>query len=204
MSGKAWLSWSRIDGRALEAVLGLALLLVGLFGALFPLLGVTGPFPPVDSREVRIDDLTQVPGAASAGDVTLRGTHTGELAFSHPDFIERLLLALPGLVQTLLLLVMLELLLRMARTLRDGDVFVAQNARRLGVVAVALAVTGTLVPLVTTVTTDLLVSGTDVASAVPVSYELSVPYVLLALLVAATAEAFRQGTRLRADTEGLV
>lgn len=37
--------WTRIDSHALELTLGLALLLVGLFQALFPLLGVTGPFP---------------------------------------------------------------------------------------------------------------------------------------------------------------
>ncbi|WP_433177046.1 DUF2975 domain-containing protein [Actinoallomurus sp. CA-150999] len=204
MSGKPWQMWSRSDNRALEAVLGLALLLVGLSGVLLPILRVTGPLPPAHTREVELDDVTRSPAVIASGGASLRGTRTGELAFAHPDLTERLLLVLPGVTRALLLLVILELLRRMVRSLRDGDVFIAQNTRRLGVIAVAVLVLATLIPLVDTVTTTILVSGTQLSSKVPIAYELSGPYVLLALLLAAAAEAFRQGARLRADTEGLV
>ncbi|MEV0704209.1 hypothetical protein AB0I53_40715 [Saccharopolyspora sp. NPDC050389] len=50
-------TWTRIDNRILEAAVGLGSLLVGLFGVLFPILGVTGPLPPVDTREVRLAEV---------------------------------------------------------------------------------------------------------------------------------------------------
>ncbi|QKW36905.1 hypothetical protein HUT06_25165 [Actinomadura sp. NAK00032] len=92
----------------------------------------------------------------------------------------------------------------MVRTLRDGDVFVTQNVRRLGVIAPAILTIATIVPLTDTVTPHLLVSGTALAPKVPTTYELSGPPLLLGFLAAATAEAFRQDARLRADTQGLV
>ncbi|GAB3958136.1 hypothetical protein GCM10029978_002420 [Actinoallomurus acanthiterrae] len=204
MSGKPWQTWSRNDSRILEAVLGLALLLVGLSGVLVPVLRVAGLLSSAHTREVQLGDLGQVPAAISSRGVTLRGVRTGELAFAHPGLAERLLLVLPEVARALLLLVILALLRRMIRSLRDGDVFIARNARRLGVIAAAVLVLATLIPLVDAVTTTLLVSGTHLSPKISITYEVSGPYVLLALLVAAAAEAFRQGTRLRADSEGLV
>lgn len=204
MTGKPWSSWSNLDSRILEAALGLAMLLVGLFGAVMPILGVTGPLSPARTREVELGGLTQVPDIASAGGVALRGTRTAELVVADPDFAERLLLVLPGVVRTLLLLVILEMLRRIARSLRGGDVFVVQNARRLTVIALTVLVFGTVVPVVEAATSLLLVSGTDLGSKIQFSYTVSGAYLLLVLLIAAAAEAFRQGARLRADTEGLV
>ncbi|SNT56506.1 Protein of unknown function [Actinomadura meyerae] len=204
VSDTSWWTWSKGDSRILEAVVGVAWLLVGLFDGLVPILGVTGLLSPTDTRQVHIEDLTQVPEAASADGVRLRGTHTAELSLPHPDLAERLLLVLPGLAQTALLLVILGLLFRMMRTLRDGDLFVTQNTRRLAVIAVAILSMAIVVPLVDTVTTHLLVRGTALASEVPTTFELSGSYLLLGFLTAAAAEAFRQGSRLRADTQGLV
>jgi hypothetical protein len=204
MIGKTRWTWSNLDNRVLEAALGLALLLVGVVGVVLPILGVTGLLAPIRTREIELDDLTRVPDVASAGGVTLRGTRTAELVFVDPDLAERLLLVLPDLVRTLLLLVILELLRRMARTLREGEVFVARNARRLAVIALAVLVLGTVVPVVDAVTTHLLAGGTDLGVTIPFSYTISGFYLLLSVLIAAAGEAFRQGTRLRADTEGLV
>ncbi|MCP9979590.1 hypothetical protein [Actinomadura madurae] len=86
--------WTRIDSHALELTLGLALLLVGLFQALFPLLGVTGPFPPIDTRDVRIDRTAEVPPLRSGG-TTLQGTNDAELAVADPALWDRVLLATP-------------------------------------------------------------------------------------------------------------
>ncbi|GAA4102801.1 DUF2975 domain-containing protein [Actinomadura miaoliensis] len=203
MKAAAW--WSRLDSRILEALLGLALLLVGLFEVLFPVLGVTGPLSPVDTREVHVDGVTRLPGAPEAtAEVALRGTRTAELVVADPSLGERVLLVLPGVAGALLLVVILELLLRVARTLRDGDVFDPRNARRLYVIALAVLLDATLVPLLDTITTTVLVSGTAVEPSVEISYELSALWLLVASLVAAAAGAFGHGARLRADTEGLV
>lgn len=203
MNDTSW--WARLNNHLLELALGLGLLLVGLFRVLLPVLGVTGPLSPVvDSRDVRLDTAARIPGVPASAGVALRGTGHAELVFSHPGVTDRLLLVLPGLVSGLLLVVVFEVLLRVARTFRDGDFFVPRNARRLTVVAVAVLLIGILVPVLDTVTTNGLVAGTPVERAVPGTYRFDVLPVFLALLIAAAAGAFRNGTRLRADTEGLV
>ncbi|MGA8117782.1 MAG: DUF2975 domain-containing protein [Actinocatenispora sp.] len=202
MRDKTWST--KIDSGILEGVIGLTLLLVGLFGALFPILGVTGPFPPTKTREVHIDGVAQVHGLTPSGGLTLRGVHRAELVLAHPDLGQRVLLILPDLVGTLLFLSILTILLRVARTFREGDVFAPHNSTRLMVIAVEVLLIGTIPPLLTVVTTNALVSGTKLAGAVSTVYQTSMQYVLLAVLIAAVAWAFRHGTRLRADTEGLV
>ena len=194
----------RGGGRLLEVVLGLALGLAGLFGVLLPLLGVTGPIDSGRARDVTIEAVTRVPTAVSSGPVRLRGTHRAEIALAHPDVQQRILLALPDLFYGALLILVLALFLRMARTLRVGDVFVPENARRLQVIAAAIMALGVFGPAVDAITTHLLISGTNVSPAVPFAYTVSAAPLVLGLLVAALAEVFRQGTRLREDTEGLV
>ncbi|MCP9950343.1 DUF2975 domain-containing protein [Actinomadura madurae] len=195
--------WTRIDSHALELTLGLALLLVGLFQALFPLLGVTGPFPPIDTRDVRIDRTAEVPPLRSGG-TTLQGTNDAELAVADPALWDRVLLATPQIVHAALIIVILSILMRMAATFRTGDVFVPANIRRLYAIAVTLLVTATAVPALDMITTEALISGTPLTGTVTSSYTLQTSTVILSILVAALAGAFGHGTRLRADTEGLV
>ncbi|MEO3822355.1 DUF2975 domain-containing protein [Actinomadura sp. B10D3] len=196
-------AWTRIDSHALELTIGLALLLVGLFQILFPVLGVTGPFPPIDTRNVQIDKPAEVPALRSGG-TTLQGTHDAELAFADPAFWDRVLLATPHVVHAALIIVILSLLMRMAVTFRTGDVFVPANSRRLYAIAVTLLVTATAVPALDMITTDALISGTPLTDTVNSTYTLQTSTVILSILVAALAGAFAHGTRLRADTEGLV
>ncbi|WP_256255743.1 DUF2975 domain-containing protein [Streptomyces sp. MUSC 14] len=192
----------------LEAALGLATALVGVFGVLLPALGVVGLIDPVDTREVKVGTTTRVPGAvtdAAAGNgMTLTGTHQADLVFSHPGLGQRLLLALPQVIGSLLLLLILVLLLQMARTLRNGDVFVPKNARRLSAMGLTVLVQAVLSPVLPALTTQALVSGTSSAGQIPFSATFTGQYVLLAFLILALGEVFRRGTKLRADTEGLV
>ena len=206
MRTKSW--WNRTDSRLLEAALGLAALLDGVFGVLLPVLGVVGLIDPVDTREVKPETATRIPGtvtdAVAGHGMTLTGTHQADLVIAHPDLSERLLLALPDVVGSLLLLLVLALLLQMARTLRDGDVFVPRNARRLSVIGLTVLVQAVLSPVLPSLTTEALVSGTPMADQVPLSVTFTGEYVLLAFLILALGEVFRRGTKLRADTEGLV
>ncbi|MCP9979591.1 DUF2975 domain-containing protein [Actinomadura madurae] len=98
----------------------------------------------------------------------------------------------------------LSILMRMAATFRTGDVFVPANIRRLYAIAVTLLVTATAVPALDMITTEALISGTPLTGTVTSSYTLQTSTVILSILVAALAGAFGHGTRLRADTEGLV
>ncbi|MCX5235671.1 DUF2975 domain-containing protein [Streptomyces prunicolor] len=206
MGTKSW--WNRTDSRLLEAALGLAALLDAVFGVLIPALGVVGLIDPVDTREVTPETATRVPGtvtdAVAGHGMTLTGTHRADLVLAHPDLGQRLLLALPDVVGSLLLLLVLVLLLQMTRTLRDGDVFVPKNARRLSVIGLTVLVQAVLSPVLPSLTTEALVSGTPMADQVPFSVTFTGEYVLLAFLILALGEVFRRGTKLRADTEGLV
>jgi len=203
---KSW--WNRTDSRLLDAALGLAALLDAVFGVLIPALGVAGLIDPVDTREVTPETATRVPGtvtdAVAGHGMTLTGTHRADLVLAHPDLGQRLLLALPDVVGSLLLLLVLVLLLQMTRTLRDGDVFVPKNARRLSVIGLTVLVQAVLSPVLPSLTTEALVSGTPMADQVPFSVTFTGEYVLLAFLILALGEVFRRGTKLRADTEGLV
>ncbi|MFD0026040.1 DUF2975 domain-containing protein [Streptomyces sp. NPDC058382] len=200
--------WSGRDNRLLEVVLRLAGVLTGVFGILIPVLGVVGAIDPVDTRGVGIGTATRVPADTTAAAVdhgmTITGTDRADLTLTHPGFGERLLLALPGLVGSLLLLLALFLLLRIARTLRDGDVFVPENARRLSIIGLAALAQAVLSPLLPALTTQLLVRGTALTDEIPFTATFTGAYVLLGFLVLALAEVFRRGTKLRADTEGLV
>ncbi|RZU17882.1 DUF2975 domain-containing protein [Streptomyces sp. BK239] len=209
MSAKSWWSrWSRTDSRLLEAALGLAALLAGVFEVLLPALGVVGLTEPVDTREVETDTATLMPGevaqAAAGQGVTLTGLREADLVFTDPDLGERLLLALPQIIGGLFLLLILALLFQLARTLRDGDVFVPRNARRLSVVGLVVLAQAVLAPALSALTTEMLVGGTPTGDRIPFSAAFSGGYVLLALLILALGEVFRRGTKLRADVEGLV
>ncbi|MCX4862381.1 DUF2975 domain-containing protein (plasmid) [Streptomyces canus] len=206
MGAKSW--WSQTDSRLLEAALGMAALLVGAFGVLLPALGVAGLIDPTDTREVEPETPPRVPGtvtdAVTGHGMTLTGTHRADLVFADPDLGQRLLLALPEIVGSLLLLLILAILFKMARTLRGGDVFVPVNARRLSVIGLAVLMQALLAPVLPALTTEILVSGTPMAEQVPFSVTFTGEYVLLAFLILALGEVFRRGTKLRADTEGLV
>lgn len=206
MGAKFW--WSQTDSWLLEAALGLAVVLVSAFGVLLPALGVAGLMDPMDTREVEPETAAQVPGtvtdAVTGHGMTLTGTHRADLVFADPDLGQRLLLALPEIVGSLLLLLILALLFKMARTLRGGDAFVPVNARRLSVIGLTVLVQAALAPVLLALTTEILVSGTLMAEQVPFSATFTGEYVLLAFLILALGEVFRRGTKLRADTEGLV
>ncbi|GGU47404.1 hypothetical protein [Streptomyces violascens] len=128
MGAKSW--WNQTDSRSREAALSLAVLLVGVFGALLPVLGVAGLTDPMDTCEVEAETATRVPDtvshAVTGHGMTLTGTHQADLVFANPVLGQRLLLALPEIVGSLLLLLLLilALLVKMARALRGGDVFV--------------------------------------------------------------------------------
>ncbi|MBZ4320149.1 DUF2975 domain-containing protein [Streptomyces huiliensis] len=197
--------WVRANNHVLELAAGLGVLLVGLFKVVFPLLGVTGPLPPLaDTRTVSVAAPATASDAAASGPVTLRGTGRAELVFHDPDFGDRLLLALPGVTGALLLVVVFYELLLMARTFHAADFFAPRNARHLLVIAGALLLIGTVPPALDVLTTHLLVDGTPVEPTVRTPYAMSTAAILGALLTAAAAAAFRRGTRLREDTEGLV
>ncbi|MBG0814805.1 DUF2975 domain-containing protein [Planomonospora sp. ID82291] len=125
------------------------------------------------------------------------------LAVIDPDLSQRFLLVLPDLLLTVALSAVAVILLQTVRTFREGDPFIPGNARRLAAIGfLLLGIAG--IPQVEALSLNLLLSGTpledlSVFAGEDFSWALFTGFAVLAL-----AEVFRQGGRLRADTQGLV
>jgi hypothetical protein len=194
--------WGRTDSRALQGLLGLAFVVIAVTGLVLPLLTLAGATGARIEQDVRVTGAEAV--LAQADRVTLSVAESAQLSFTDPSLGQRVLLVLPTLVVSLLILAGIYLVFLIARTLCAGEPFTPRNPRRLYGVAV-LIVVGTVVDgLLTAICTDQLVAGTSLAERVPFRVDIPLTPFAVAFLVAAVAEAFRIGVRLRADTEGLV
>lgn len=195
--------WGRTDSRALQGLLGIAFVAVAVLGLGMPLLTLVRGVDGFVEQEV---DVTGAGPAtlAEADGLKLSAADTATLSVADPNLGQRVLLTLPSIVVAVLILFGIYLLFLIARTLSAGEPFAPRNPRRLYGIAV-LIVVGTVVDgLVTAICTDQLIAGTPLASHVPFTVDVPLTQVAVAFLVAALAEAFRIGVRLREDTEGLV
>jgi hypothetical protein len=142
---------------------------------------------------------TGPPGAVSlvkpASDYTL--------VIAGPSVSQRFLFGLPDLLLAVIMSVIAGILLLVIRTFDQDDPFVPQNARRLSVIGVLL-VSLSGISGVEKLALDRLLSGTPLEN-MPVQSAGSFSWALIVGLAAlALAEVFRQGSKLRADTQGLV
>ncbi|WP_336214002.1 DUF2975 domain-containing protein [Nonomuraea sp. LPB2021202275-12-8] len=112
-------------------------------------------------------------------------------------------LALPDLLLVLILGIVAVLLLVVIRTFGAGDPFVPANARRLVTIGFLLIGVGML-PRVEDLALWALLSGTPLEGVTMGAVQDHHWAVVSGFVVLALAEVFRQGSRLRADTAGLV
>ncbi|MFG1815581.1 DUF2975 domain-containing protein [Kribbella sp. NPDC049174] len=195
--------WSRTDALVLQGLLGTAFVVQAVIGLVIPLLGVAGALDLDTSREVPVTDVA-APDLPEADGVQLSASGSATLTVDDPSLGQRVLLELPTIVGAVLILLGIYLLFRIARTLCLGDPFAPHNPLRLFGIALLIAVGSVTGTLLQAMTTNQLVAGTPLAHNVPFAVEFSLLPLVVALLVAALAEAFRVGVRLREDSEGLV
>jgi hypothetical protein len=195
-------TWSRGDGRLLTVLLGLAFAVEALVGVLIPALHVAGLFAAESSRDVGVSGLGAA--LAEAGGLKLSAAESATLTVADPSLGQRILLDLPGLFDAVPILLGIYWLFLVARTLRAGDPFAPQNPRRVFGISILIAVGSLGDSVLTAFTNHLLVAGTSLEDHVPFALHISFLPLGIAAIVAALAEAFRVGVRLRADTEGLV
>ena len=131
-------------------------------------------------------------------------SESATLEVADPSLGERVLLDLPAVFDAVLILLGIYWLFLVARTLSAGDPFAPRNPVRLFGITVLIIVGTFADSLLTGITTHQLVAGTSLEEHVPFSVDFSFLPFAVAVLVAAVAEAFRIGVRLREDTEGLV
>jgi hypothetical protein len=208
---------------ALKGLLVAAIVLVAIFGVLRPAVGPaglglgTGPIfgaaPTVDvtldmaAVSVRTDP--QLPNLAGRtierGDgIEFLVPSNTAVVVSHPDLRQGLALVATPVFGGLLTAMVLALLLRIARTLRQGDPFVAINARRLYLIAVLVGIGGQATVLLTAWGRLGILYHPDVAPYVLTDVSTTIVPLFAGLGIAVLAEVFRQGTRLRAELDGLV
>ncbi|GHC91730.1 hypothetical protein GCM10007079_39330 [Nocardiopsis terrae] len=207
--------WSRTDSVVAQVVL--LLLMAGVTASLLYVLVWITPLSPAGGggwmNQATVYHPDGAPGGApgvepAREDVTVSAAETVVVTFDDPSTRERLLLALPTLVRQVTSLAVAFLVLRIVQSLKAGDPFVPANVRRL----YGIAFTVMAAALVWTA-----VDGTTAAAlqraALPVEghvlFEVrldsgAVSGLLVGFLLAALAEVFRRGTRMRDDVEGLV
>ncbi|MEU4542734.1 DUF2975 domain-containing protein [Nonomuraea dietziae] len=123
---------------------------------------------------------------------------------AQPTLYQRFLLLAPDLLTALLLGAVALVFLRVVRTLRAGDPFIPPNARRFAVIGALLIGLAVVVPWAEQLALAQLLSGTPMEGTRITGRDEFRWAGLVGVGVLALAEVFRHGTRLRADTEGLV
>lgn len=207
---------------ALEALLLAAIVAVAIYGVVRPAIGpagfrlgsgpVFGAAPSVEATldggtvQIRtIPDLPTLDGTVEPGDGMefLVPTRTRVVVYV-PDLAQRLGFAGVPVLTGLLSIAVLTLLLKITRTLRDGDPFVTVNARRLYVIAGLVGIGGLLVTSLDAWTRWQVLTHPDLRPYVVLEPHVTLIPLAAGLGIAVAAEVFRQGSRLRDEVEGLV
>lgn len=151
---------------------------------------------PFTSR-VTVPELDRVGTTYGAAEYAVR--------IAHPRAVDYALTLLPGLLALALFVAGALVVQRIARTIGSGDPFAARQVRRLRLLAGLLLVGAPAYALVNLASTGALLSRAELGGLDPA---LIFPFPLAAmaagLVLALLAEAFKTGTDLRDDVEGLV
>lgn len=198
-----WFRFDRADqwGLALLLALGVAVGVVAWL--LAPIIG----WAQGDPLAVPFFSEVEVPGLAAAGIGHSEADYS--LLLSDPSTGQRMFDLVPGVVYLLLVSAVAWLLLRVMLTIGRGEPFDPANVRRLRVLALVLMAGWTVAYFVEATCTFAILADVDLESAgveggpraaltLPV-----VPFVT-GLITAMVAEAFKAGTRLQDDVDGLV
>lgn len=215
---------SRMAPAMLEYLLLAAIAVVAILAIVQPIVGpgglgigsgrVFGQAPSVeatiDASRVRVETVPELPSLAERGEVAAgeaveftvpTGSTVSVLA---PDWRQRLGLIGAEVLGGLVAIAVLLLLLALVRSLRNGDPFVAANARRLYAMATVVALGGQAAVLLAAWGRAIVLSSPLVAPYVVEEFEITFLPLLAGVGIAVAAEVFRQGTALRHEVEGLV
>ena len=193
------LAFDRFDRWGLVFLLGAVALGSILYGVVEPVADwVTGaPLTPLADTAVTVPPLD------------VAGIGYGQASYPvdavDPSAGQRLLALAPGVLMAVLAVLSCWCVVLLLRTVASGDPFDPVNVTRLRIIAGAL-VLGVPVASVLQVVSDATVLGSLDVAGLDTAFTLEIPWVpmLAGLVVAMLAEAFKAGSRLRADVDGLV
>lgn len=159
---------------------------------------VTGaPLTPEMSSAVTVPQLD------AAGIAHGPGTYTVDVV--DPSAGQRLLALAPGVLAALLVLLACWCIVLVLRTVAAGDPFQSVNVIRLRVVAAALVLGAPVFYVFQSFANAAVLDSLDLTG-LELTFTLEIPWVpmLAGMVVAMLAEAFKAGSRLRDDVDGLV
>ncbi|WP_281965001.1 DUF2975 domain-containing protein [Serinicoccus marinus] len=191
------MDWARFD-RADEIATGFLLwLVVGISAAYAVFVGLDW----ILRRQVTLVDvpLEVADGAAGTGRVV--GMPQGDVLVEDVAVGEFALLMTPMLIGIAATVWGAVLLTRLLHDLGRGEPFSRTSVRRLRLLALLLVVVPIGTDLFLSIATSQILGARDASA---FAFEVSFGPVVTGLLVAAVAQAFASGAKLRADVDGLV
>lgn len=206
--------WTGADSTIVQMILIFGMLVVAA-SFLYTLVWITPLLSVEDSgwmNQVTVDQPDgapdAVPGVAAArGDVTVSGTGDMVLTFGDPSTWERFMLVLPALLRQVTSFTVAYLVLKVIQSLSAGDPFNPANVRRVYGIAITVLAAAVLWAVADGLTAAELqraaLGEADVVFAVYLDSGFT-NGLLVGFLLAALAEVFRRGTRMREDVKGLV
>jgi hypothetical protein len=197
--------WSRMDNRILEGLLGIGIVVTASFGLGAPLLQVLR-HRAIHELEATLRTPVVVPSfTPSAAGLEVSAADRVHVSFPSPTSAQQFENVAGQLIVACTALVVLVLLLLVIRTLRRGQPFTRANALRVTAIGVAVALGGTLGPLVTDLGhNELLATSAPDSQFVTTGFTISFLWIAVGFIVIAMGEVLRQGVVLHAETEGLV
>jgi hypothetical protein len=196
-----WLSFTRSDYIAAKVVLGIAVAGSVMFGLAGPALDAVSNAPLPMTYTTSVTSGIELPrGARFDGNATTR------LLLTDATPIERLTQALPAVLTAGLTIAVAWLLFQLIRSTQAGDPFTRRNVWRINGIALIVGLGGMLAQLAGGVADNALQTTGRLPRPNTLTFEMTVtpvPLVLM-LMIALVAEAFRRGVVLRDDVDGLV
>jgi len=193
------LAFDRFDRWGLVFLLGAVALGAIVAGVVEPVVDwVTGaPLTPLAETAVTVPQLD----AAGIG----YGHASYAVDAVDPSAGQRLLALAPGLLMAVLVVLACWCVVLLLRTVASGDPFDPVNVIRLRIIAGVLVLGVPVAYFLQVVSDAMVLTGLDVPG-MDTTFTLDIPWVpmLAGLVVAMLAEAFKAGSRLRADVDGLV
>ena len=194
------LAFDRWDHWGLQAILWIVAVVAAVSGAIIPVVDWLA------ARPITASVHAQVSVAGLADRASVVNPASVDVVIDDPTMAERLVTAAPGVLTGAAVLWVVWLLLRLVGGLRSGDPFTTENVRRLDTIALVIGIGAAVVALVgmvrdVAVSGAVLPAGTDQVFVLPTPV---IPWLTAMLVVAAIAQAFRHGVRLREDVDGLV
>jgi len=193
------LAWDRSDRIGLSLLLALVAVVSAGAWVVAPIVDWVGG----RDLEVPFFSSVDVPGLAGTG--LGHGSADYSLLLPDPSVRQRLLDLLPGLGYLAIVLVGAWLVLRVMTDIGRGDPFHPRNVRRLRIIGGLLAFGWPIVFFAELTCRFAILTGLDLGDLGPrAGFTIPVLPVIAGMVVALLAEAFKAGSRLRRDVEGLV